>query len=148
MQDASTNTVEGVDPQSSIFPTKKINYPSLLKRVQSTFIDSIITFTLIGVLVAVASKINDENVPLKVVAIIIGASYEPLMLSFSRTIGQRITKLRTKNIETGKRPILVASYLRYIVKCMLGWISFLTIHSNPERRAIHDLASGTVVIRN
>ncbi|MBS1586860.1 MAG: RDD family protein [Bacteroidetes bacterium] len=132
----------------SIFPTRNEEYPSLLKRVQSTFVDGIMTFSIIGVLVAVASKINDENIPLKVTAIVIGASYEPLMLSFSKTLGQRITSLRTRSMETGKRPNLFSSYLRYIVKCMLGWISFLTIHSNPERRAIHDFASGTVVIKN
>ena len=37
--------------------------------------------------------------------------------------------------------------IRYPVKLLLGWISFLTINSNPKRRAIHDLASGSVMIK-
>jgi hypothetical protein len=33
------------------------------------------------------------------------------------------------------------------VKVMLGWLSFLTIHTNTEKRAIHDLFIGSVMIK-
>lgn len=146
MEDIQNTETRNAGSESAIFPTRTMQYPSLVKRVQSSFVDSIIAFTLVGVLVATGNNINDASVPLKVAAIFAGASYEPLMLSFSRTIGQRITGLRTENYDNGKKPGLISSYFRFMVKAALGWISFLTIHSNPERRALHDLASGTVVI--
>lgn len=37
--------------------------------------------------------------------------------------------------------------IRYIIKISLGWISFLTINSNYEKRAIHDFVAGSVVIK-
>jgi hypothetical protein len=35
-----------------------------------------------------------------------------------------------------------------VLKTLLGWISFLTITRNTERRAIHDLVSGSVMVRH
>ena len=126
--------------------TKDIIYPSLLKRVQSTFIDGILTFIFTGLLVVLASAINDDNVGLKIAAIIIGISYDPLMMAFSRSIGQRITGMKVITADSGEAISLFAAYIRYIIKAMLGWLSFVTMHSNTQRRAIHDLAANSVVI--
>ena len=45
-----------------------------------------------------------------------------------------------------KKINILQALIRYILKVGLGWISFLTIHSNKERRAIHDFAAGSVMI--
>jgi len=135
--------------EPSIFeslPQPEIVYPSLVKRIQSSLIDGLICFALIGLLVALVSAINDNSVLLKIIAIVIGASYEPLMSRYSRTIGQRITGIRVTSMEHGKKIPLVLIYLRFIVKNMLGWISFLTMHANKERRAIHDFVANSVVV--
>ena len=135
--------------ETSIFeslPQPEVVYPTLVKRIQSTFIDGLICFALIGLLVALASSINDNSVPLKIVAIILGASYEPLMSRYSRTIGQRITGIRVTSMEPGKKVPLPLIYLRFVVKNALGWVSFLTMHSNKERRALHDYVANSVVV--
>lgn len=95
---------------------------------------------------SVANTIDENSAALKIIAAITGASYEPLMSYFSRSIGQRITGLKIIAVE-GKQKNIFAMYLRYLVKGLLGWISFLTIHSNPQRRAIHDMAADTVMIK-
>jgi uncharacterized RDD family membrane protein YckC len=48
--------------------------------------------------------------------------------------------------DTHRRIGVFASFIRYVFKTVLGWLSFLTITANKERRAIHDLISGSVVI--
>jgi len=123
-------------------------YPSLVKRVQSSFIDALVTFILAGLLVTVVNKINDDNVLLKIIALIVAISYEPVMTVFSRTLGQRITGLRVRKADEDKRTDIFSGYVRYVIKTMLGWLSFVTIHSNPRRRAIHDMVANTVVVSN
>jgi uncharacterized RDD family membrane protein YckC len=42
---------------------------------------------------------------------------------------------------------MLQAFFRYVLKISLGWISFLTMHSNSQRRAIHDFAAGSVMIK-
>jgi len=42
---------------------------------------------------------------------------------------------------------LLQAYIRFITKILLGWLSFLTINMNKDRRAIHDLVASTVMIK-
>jgi hypothetical protein len=59
-----------------------------------------------------------------------------------------IFRFRVKDHEDRERRIgIFPSFIRYILKTLLGWISFLTISSNSEKRAIHDIASGSVMVR-
>jgi uncharacterized RDD family membrane protein YckC len=39
-----------------------------------------------------------------------------------------------------------AAYLRYVLKLLLGFYSFFAMSFNKERRALHDLASGSIVL--
>jgi uncharacterized RDD family membrane protein YckC len=74
--------------------------------------------------------------------------YEPLCMSYGCTIGNYIKKIRVRSIkDTSKRINIFQSVIRYILKVLLGWVSFLTIHSTDGKRAIHDLASGSIMIK-
>lgn len=57
-------------------------------------------------------------------------------------MGIRVRKISNTN----KKINIGQAYLRFIAKTLLGWISFFTINSNAERRAMHDLASGSVMV--
>jgi uncharacterized RDD family membrane protein YckC len=56
--------------------------------------------------------------------------------------------ISVKNFSNKKSINIFQSFFRFFVKIGLGWLSFLTIHSNPQKRAIHDKFSGTVMINN
>jgi uncharacterized RDD family membrane protein YckC len=63
------------------------------------------------------------------------------------TLGNYLMKIRVKRFADNKRKInLLQAYIRFVVKVLLGWISFLTINSNKERRAIHDFVAGSVML--
>lgn len=74
--------------------------------------------------------------------------YETVCTSLGHTIGNYLKGIRVRRISDVSRKINVFQALgRYILKLGLGWISFLTIHNNPERRAIHDFAAGSVMVK-
>lgn len=92
-----------------------------------------------------------ENVP-DWVRIVLFATlfivYEPLCTSLGSTLGNYIKGIRVRKVSnTAKRINIFRAITRYIVKVLLGWVSFLTISSNPKRRAIHDFAGGSVMIK-
>ncbi|MES1198207.1 MAG: RDD family protein, partial [Chitinophagaceae bacterium] len=64
------------------------------------------------------------------------------------TLGNFIKGIRVRQYSNKvKRINIFQAILRYIFKIALGWLSFITIHSNPEKRAIHDFVSGSVMIK-
>ena len=126
-----------------------IDHPSLLKRYISSLIDTIAAFIIVGLLIVVSSYINNDLVSLKIAAIAIGLSYEPLTMLFCRTLGQVIVGIRVNG--TGKKNRsrrILNVYLRFAVKSFLGWLSFLTIHQDEQGRAIHDIMTDTVVVHS
>jgi len=74
--------------------------------------------------------------------------YEPLCTSLGATIGNSMKNIRVRRINNiTKRVNFFQAFFRYLLKISLGWISFISIHFNPEKRAIHDLAVGSVMVR-
>lgn len=124
-------------------------YPSLVERSQSTLIDAI----FIIILMIIFSNILDgfSYVPdwLRIVLFIfLFIAYEPLCTSYGCTLGNYFKNMRVrKNDDSTKRISFIQAIVRYAIKILLGSISFLTIHSNLKKRAIHDMAAGSVMIK-
>ena len=127
----------------------KEKYPQLTDRVQSTFIDTILIIILMFAFAGILDKF--DNVPDWVrIALFAGLFivYEPLCMTLGCTLGNYLKRIRVrKDSNPAKRINIFQAIIRYPIKVLLGWISFLTINSNPKRRAIHDLVSGTVMIK-
>jgi len=124
------------------------NYPLLIERLQSTFID---TLVLIALMIGFTSILDHfAHVPDWVTIVLFASliAYEPICMTFGCTLGNYVKKIRVRQESDTSRHInIFQAIIRYPVKLLLGWISFLTINSNPKRRAIHDLASGSVMIK-
>jgi uncharacterized RDD family membrane protein YckC len=124
-------------------------YPLLTDRVQSTFIDMVLIIILMFAFASILDRF--DNVPTWVrVVLFVGlwAVYEPLCTTLGFTVGNYIKQIRVRRVsDTTKRINLFQALIRYLLKFLLGWISFLTMHSNKERRAIHDFAAGSVMIK-
>lgn len=126
-----------------------VTYPSLSDRIQSTFIDTIVIIAAM----AVASSWLDgnEEAPDWIRAALffgIWGVYEPVATSLGGTVGNLVKGIRVRAVSNPARRIhLLQALLRYAFKVGLGWVSFLTMHSNHQRRAIHDLVAGSVMIR-
>ena len=131
-------------------PTVKQNeYPLLSDRVQSSFIDGILIIILMFVFASWLDRY--ENAPDWIrIALFFGlwAVYEPLCTTLGGTLGNQLKGIRVRrHADTDRNINFFQAFVRYILKISLGWISFLTIHTNAERRAIHDLVAQSVMIR-
>jgi uncharacterized RDD family membrane protein YckC len=124
-------------------------YPQLTDRIQSTFIDTILIIILMFVFSNILERYEDvpDWVRIALFALLF-LVYEPLCMTMGCTLGNYVKNIRVRKFsDTTKRINIIQALLRYPVKVALGWVSFLTINSNPKRRAIHDLVSGSVMIK-
>lgn len=124
-------------------------YPELKDRIQSTFIDTMLIISLMFLFANILDGF--DNVP-DWIRIVLFAGlfivYEPVCMTLGCTLGNYIKGIRVrKDSDTTKHINIIQALIRYPIKIVLGWISFLTIHNNPKRRAIHDLVSGSVMIK-
>lgn len=124
-------------------------YPLLTERIQSTFIDTFFIIILMFVFTSILDEFN--NVPDWVRMVMFAGLfiiYEPVCMTLGFTLGNYLKGIRVrKNSDSTKHINLPQAMIRYPVKFLLGWFSFFTINSNPKKRAIHDLVSGTVMIK-
>ena len=133
----------------TLAPQMIVGYPTLVKRVQSIFVDGIFILLLMFGISALIDKTGyDAPEWLRAVLFIgIWFVYEPVAVAIGCTLGQYLMGLRVRQAANEKKRInIVLSFVRFVLKFLLGWISFLTVHTNPQRRAIHDLAANSVML--
>ncbi|TAL26417.1 MAG: RDD family protein [Nitrospirae bacterium] len=122
-------------------------YPTILRRYIATSIDMILVLSaFISFIYAhQAVGVIDSTIELWIgVAIIL--SYEPILTSALCTLGQRITGIRVRKLESGERISIPDAYIRSIVKLLLGIVSFFSIPVTRKRRALHDFVARSVVV--
>src|SRR5688572_8669665 len=121
-------------------------YPTLSERVQSTFIDTVFIIALMFVFASVLERY--ENAPdwIRIALFFsIWGVYEPVCTSLGFTLGNYFKNIRVRRVSDISRKVnILQALIRYILKGLLGWISFLSMHLNPQRRAIHDFAAGSI----
>jgi uncharacterized RDD family membrane protein YckC len=120
-------------------------YPSLLRRYLSTVIDYAV---MLGLLFAFAkSSLYDPNaVEATLWPMWIFVVYEPVLTTVACTPGQLAMNFRVRRVSGFGRPAIHRTFLRWLVKGLLGVVSVLFLPRQKQRRALHDLASGTIVL--
>ena len=125
-----------------------IQYPTILRRYLATFIDGILILFLF---ILISSLLQSESKTITItrvgIVLILFFIYEPFCTSKLCTIGQKVTGIRVRKLNNIEKISIFYAYIRIFVKIFLGIISFLTIPISKDRRAIHDFAVGSVVIR-
>ncbi|HAT77320.1 MAG TPA: RDD family protein [Flavobacterium sp.] len=123
-------------------------YPSILDRIKSTLIDTILFIT--GMLLFTNILEMFDNVPnwVRMVLFISLLMYEPICIAFGGTFGNLKMKIRVrKNSDVTKSITIFQSIIRYFFKVVLGWISILAILISPKSRTLHDMICGSIMIK-
>lgn len=121
--------------------------PTILRRYLSTFIDGIfILLVFVAVSLTITTDSAIGNYVRVSVFFIMFFFYEPIFTCRFCTIGQKITGIRVRTYGGYQKISIPAAYLRVFIKILLGLISLLSIPLTKDRRAIHDFASGSIVI--
>lgn len=158
-QPASDNTVklqENVLDSSLIDTPEQITdkegrhrYPLLVTRYKALLIDALLIFFVMIVVMVVLGDSEYRSPVMIALGVVFFLLYEPLLTTYSATIGQRMMNIRLRSYDDQEQRIqLWQAYVRVVVKAMLGWVSFLSILLNDERRAIHDMAGRSIMIEN
>lgn len=127
----------------------ELEYPGVAIRVKALFIDTVVMILfmmLFTALFAQFEKVADEARIIAIVFIVL--LYDPLFTGFTgATIGHRLFGLRVRNEqELTKNINFFKAIVRFLIKAFLGWISLLTVQGNEKRKAMHDMAVGSVVV--
>jgi uncharacterized RDD family membrane protein YckC len=125
-----------------------LSYPRLVKRVRAVLIDSVLVpLSVLGTLflgneAGVSSGVG--KVMLLVAPIFV---LEPGLVALTGgTIGHHLQRIRVATLD-GKRNInIFAATIRFIVKVLLGWLSFIVVLTTTKHQAVHDLLARSVVI--
>lgn len=125
----------------------EFTYPTLLRRYVAFFLDVWLGWFLMIVTMVILDDHESRSAVMITLAAALLLGYDPLLTAYSATLGQRLMKIRVRDYhDPSQRIPLWRAYARIVVKFSLGIISFFTIHSNVEHRAIHDFAGESVVI--
>ena len=126
-----------------VLPTIKTRYISIL-------IDGICLLLIAFGISALFEKNADVSGLVRGITIVIVIIfYEPILVTLGCTIGQLFMNIRVRDFRNPEKKLsFYLVIVRFIIKIILGWLSFLTVTFNINRRAIHDLASGSIMIAN
>jgi uncharacterized RDD family membrane protein YckC len=129
-----------------------ISTPSFLVRIKSMMIDALVIILLMYIATLILETLKSESGTTHTLALALVVLYEPICTTLNRTLGQAIMGIRVRNYdalsENGicKNISFPYALFRFIVKTLLGWVSFVTIHSDPDSRAIHDKMANSVMV--
>lgn len=122
-----------------------MQFPNLFRRYLASLIDVIAVIVIVGFIGQLPAA-SSENISGIVVFFLVIVLYEPLLTAFACTIGQLTMRIRVRNCKDQKRIGFPRAVLRTLVKYCLGAISFLSMPAQKQKRAMHDLAAGTLVL--
>jgi uncharacterized RDD family membrane protein YckC len=133
-------------PSSSHIDNELI-YPTIIRRYLSTFIDGML---ILGIFILSSYLFSGDTDLMRTLRLGTILSmvfiYEPFCTSKLCTLGQKLMGIRVRTVSKLERIFLLQAYLRIVVKIFLGFISFFSIIFSKRKRAIHDFASGTIVV--
>ena len=125
----------------------EIEYATLLQRIKALFIDLLILVFLIVLFSSYIDIFGDVSDTATKIIIAFIFLYDPIFTSsFGATVGHLLIGIRIKRKKEPKRNIIFPlAVIRYLLKTFLGWISLVTVTSNSNRQAIHDLVADSIV---
>jgi uncharacterized RDD family membrane protein YckC len=122
-----------------------MRYPNLLRRYLASLIDGVVVFALLVLYMRDPPRhAHTQDVlywPLLLLVL-----YEPLFTRYLCTLGQLVMGIRVRSEPGGQRVPVWRAFIRLFVKYLLGILSFVFMPGHPQKRAIHDLAAGTIVV--
>jgi uncharacterized RDD family membrane protein YckC len=144
----TNETVELTSEVASRFDVAAL--PSLVARIKALFIDILVMLLIFSATSFFISLFGSvPSIVRAFVFIFMIYLYEPVLTAFTgSTLGHKVMRLKVRKYNNPENKISIAQALfRHVIKGLLGWLSFLTVTGNEHKRAIHDLASGSIVLR-
>lgn len=125
-----------------------IFYPRLIRRVRAVLIDSVLVpIAAFGTLIlGDALGVSHIYGKLALAAMPVFILEPGLVAMTGGTVGHHLLKIRVAKIDGQGNINIFAATLRFIVKLLLGWLSFIFVLTTQKHQAVHDLLARSVVI--
>lgn len=139
--------LDSIEDGTSSYDTTTL--PSLVARIKAVFIDLLIMLAIFTITTLFIDVFGDIHSAIKgFILIFMIYLYDPVFTAFTGgTLGHKVMKLKVRKYnETDKYISFPRAFLRFLIKATLGWLSFLTVTGNKDKRAIHDMASGSIML--
>jgi uncharacterized RDD family membrane protein YckC len=124
----------------------EVEYPTILRRYLSTLVDGWFILTLLFILAYFIKDKEDTLYFRLIIVALLLFGYEPLFTSKLCTLGQKIMGIRIRTVGNFQKLNYPAALFRVTIKWLLGFISLFLIIFSKDKRALHDLTSGSIVI--
>jgi len=136
------------EKKEKIDHSQSFELPSIKTRYTSMLIDVLLIILIsLGIAELLDSRNEIPGYVRGILFLIVVILYEPFLISFACTFGQLLMRIRVKKFRNpNERICIVNAIFRSIIKATLGWLSFITVTFNSNRRAIHDYVCGSIVI--
>lgn len=143
-------TEELIEKPEKIDYSKVYFLPTIKARYVSMLIDVLIIVLLsIGISSLLETIGQVPGFVKGILFVVVVLLYEPILITSGATVGQFFLNLRVRNFKHPDQKLAFPlAILRTLVKIFLGWLSFVTVTFSVNRRAIHDFASGSIMISN
>jgi uncharacterized RDD family membrane protein YckC len=122
-----------------------MQYPSLFRRYVASLIDGATLFVVFIFYMRAPLRFAQSQAP-NYWPLMLLALYEPLLTRYLCTPGQLLMRIRVRTEPDIERVPVLRTFIRLVVKYLLGIISFAFMPAHPQKRALHDLAAGTIVV--
>ena len=125
-----------------------ITYPRLIKRVRAVLIDSVLLpLVVIGTLI-IGDALGIPGPYGKAMLILIPILVlEPGLVAFTGgTVGHHMLGIRVAKKDGSGNINIFAATIRFVVKLVLGWLSFIFVLTTTKHQAVHDLLAGSIVV--
>ena len=144
------DTAEPLQSSVPSMPSREIDgysFPYLVDRYKAAFIDTILLLIFVTLCVQANEMMGFQSTWILVVTLFLVLSYEPVLITYSATVGQRLMKIRVRRIDAPTERIsLLQAYIRFVLKYAIGGASLLTVLFDREKRAVHDMVVSSVVV--
>src|SRR5690242_8229960 len=108
---------------TNVQETTAVEYPNLVDRFQSTFIDLLFIVILMFAAGSILERYEDPPDWIRIVLFFaIWAVYEPVCTTLGFTLGNYIKAIRVRKVtDPSKRINIIQAFFRYLIKVSLGW---------------------------
>lgn len=123
-------------------------YPRLIKRVRAVLIDSVLMpVVFIGSLI-LGDALGVTQAYGKLLLIFLPIFVlEPGLVAFTGgTVGHHLIGIRVTRASDARNINIFAALLRFIVKLLFGWLSFIFVLTTRKHQALHDLIAVSRVV--
>ena len=126
-----------------------MEYASLTSRIKAAVIDALLLILLMYTISEIFGMMQEVSTKFRIIAmVLLFVLYEPLFVSIAGgTVGHTFSEIKVlRDDGSGRNIHFTLALSRFILKLLLGWLSLITVSMHSQKKAIHDMVAGSLMV--